>query len=292
MSTAEARRHYARLLMAAADCTGRRLEDAFAEIPREDFVGPGPWTIVKNGRRIVTPSDDPHYIYSNTLVALDDERNNGEPLLHVMWMARIAPKPGETAVHIGAGTGYYTAILARLVEPGGQVTAYEIDPALARRAQASLRDRDDIEVIEGDAVKATLPPCDIIYVNAGVTAPPLHWLDALRQGGRMVFPWRPSERIGLALAVTRQENGYTVDPFMNSWFIPCVGASGRERCVKQPSPTSAKATRSLWLTAEREPDETATAIYDHVWFSESPLPERDADRGEQKPPQSRRKRNA
>ena len=48
-----------------------------------------------------------------------------------MWLAAADPKPGDHVVHIGIGTGYYTAILAELVGPTGRVTAIEYDASLA-----------------------------------------------------------------------------------------------------------------------------------------------------------------
>lgn len=56
------------------------------------------------------------------LVSLDADKgiNNGEPFLHAMWIGKVAPKPGETVTHVGAGTGYYTALLAQLVLPDAQ----------------------------------------------------------------------------------------------------------------------------------------------------------------------------
>lgn len=261
------RRHYAELFAAASGSLDPRLTDIVASIQRENFVGPGPWTIVMNGRRIVTPNADPTYLYSNNLVALDDERNNGEPFLHAAWIGKIEPQPGEIVTHIGAGTGYYTAILARLVEPRGEVFAFEIDADLAARAMANLISRKNVTIGHADAVTAELPPSDIIYVNAGVVAPPVAWLKALKQGGRLIFPWRPVDRIGVAAVVTRRVGGFDVDPFMSSWFIPCVGASIATGGSKLPTPNGARRTRSLWLTADRQPDDTATAIFGDIWFS-------------------------
>ena len=54
-------------------------------------------------------------------------------------------------------------------------------------------------LIHADAVKARLRRADIIYVNAGVIAPPVRWLKSLKLGGRMIFPWRPAPEIGLAV---------------------------------------------------------------------------------------------
>ena len=40
------RRAYAREIMATAEITDARVETAFAEVRREDFLGPGPWSII------------------------------------------------------------------------------------------------------------------------------------------------------------------------------------------------------------------------------------------------------
>ncbi|WP_292397189.1 protein-L-isoaspartate O-methyltransferase, partial [Mesorhizobium sp.] len=249
---AEARKFYARLMAANAGSADPRLEDVFAAVAREAFLGPGPWTVVAGNGRVETPSADPVHIYQNVLVALDVDKgiNNGEPFLHAMWIGKVAPKPGETVTHVGAGTGYYTALLAQLVSPGGAVTAFELESSLADRARKNLEAYDKVAVIHGDAVIGGLPPSDIIYVNAGVAAPPAEWLKALKPGGRMVFPWRPAERVGLAVMVTRTEQGLACDPFMRSWFIPCIGASLASSATKIDRESAAR-SRSIWLTADK-----------------------------------------
>jgi protein-L-isoaspartate(D-aspartate) O-methyltransferase len=265
----DARKFYARLMAANATSPDPRLEAVFASVPREDFLGPGPWTVVAGDGRIETPSADPSHIYQNVLVALDADKgiNNGEPMLHAMWLGKVEPKPGEAVTHIGAGTGYYTALLARLVEPDGQVTAFEIEADLAARARANLVQYGNVEVIQADAVATALPPSDVIYVNAGVVAPPASWLKALKPGGRLIFPWRPSETVGLAVLVTRLGNGFACRPFMGSWFIPCVGASVAGTVAKIPTRASAARTQSIWLNENKMPDRTATAVFGDVWFS-------------------------
>ncbi|MFA6154630.1 protein-L-isoaspartate O-methyltransferase [Mesorhizobium sp.] len=265
----DVRKFYARLMAANAACPDPRLEEVFASVPREAFLGPGPWTIVAGNGKIMTPSADPAHIYQNVLVALDADKgiNNGEPFLHAMWIGKLAPKSGETVTHIGAGTGYYSALLARLVLPGGTVTAFELDGKLAELARRNLGAYGNATVIRGDAVTTPLPPSDIVYVNAGVAAPPGQWLQALKPGGRMIFPWRPAERVPLAVLVTRTEKGFACDPFMRSWFIPCVGASVADLATKIPTRDQAARSRSIWLTNERAPDRTATAILGDVWFS-------------------------
>ncbi|WP_189526713.1 protein-L-isoaspartate O-methyltransferase, partial [Mesorhizobium sp. M7A.F.Ca.ET.027.03.2.1] len=256
------RKFYARLLVAHAGSPDPRLEAAFAEVPREAFLGPGPWTVIAGNGKVTTPSADPAHVYQNVLVTLDDDKgiNNGEPFLHAMWIGKLAPKPGEAVTHIGAGTGYYTAVLARLVLPGGTVTGFELDKKLADLARKNLEAYGNATVVHGDAVTTPLPPSDIIYVNAGVAAPPAGWLKALPPGGRMIFPWRPAERVPLAVMVIRTEKGFACDPFMRSWFIPCVGASLADSASRIPTREQAARSRSIWLVQDRAPDDTATAI--------------------------------
>jgi protein-L-isoaspartate(D-aspartate) O-methyltransferase len=110
-----------------------RLVSAFALTPRERFVGPGPWKVFTAHGYIETPSDDPALLYQDVVVALAPERaiNNGQPVLHALCLAALHVKEGETVVHVGAGTGYYTAILSKLAGPTGSVIAYEIEQDLA-----------------------------------------------------------------------------------------------------------------------------------------------------------------
>jgi protein-L-isoaspartate(D-aspartate) O-methyltransferase len=64
-------------------------------------------------------------------VEAEGQINNGQPTLHALCLMTLSVKEGETAVHVGAGTGYYTAVLARLAGPAGAVFGYEIEERLA-----------------------------------------------------------------------------------------------------------------------------------------------------------------
>jgi protein-L-isoaspartate(D-aspartate) O-methyltransferase len=269
----EIKRFYAKLMAAASESEDPRLERVFELVPREAFVPPGPWRIWVNGRYVITPSADPVYLYQDALVALDAPKgiNNGQPSLHAAWIGAVAPQSGDAICHIGAGMGYYTAILSVLALPGGRVTAFEIEASLAARASDNLLPFENVAVIHGDATRLLLPRSDLIYVNAGVAAPPASWLGALGPRGRMIFPWRPSDEVGLTLLVSRQEAGFKVTPLMQAWFIPCVGACKTEGCTLVPNSAEACSVRSVWLRADKAPDATAVAVYEDVWFSSASL---------------------
>jgi protein-L-isoaspartate(D-aspartate) O-methyltransferase len=270
----EIRSFFATMMAVASGSTDPRFERAFELVRREAFVGPGPWHISVYQRTVETPSADPVFLYQNVLVRLDAAKgiNNGEPFLHAAWIGAVEPKAGDAICHIGAGTGYYSAMLSVLALPGGAVNAFEIDENLARRARDNLQPFENVLVTQGDATQLPLPPSDLIYVNAGVVAPPIGWLRALRPQGRMIFPWRPSPGTGLAIIVSRQPAGFSVKPLMASYFIPCVGAADAEQCKKVPDQREAWSARSVWFTADREPDETAVAICEELWFSSAEIP--------------------
>jgi protein-L-isoaspartate(D-aspartate) O-methyltransferase len=40
-----------------------RVEAAFAAVRREAFVGPGPWPMLRSHPYVMTPDDDPVYLY-------------------------------------------------------------------------------------------------------------------------------------------------------------------------------------------------------------------------------------
>ena len=104
------RRAYAREIMATAGVSDPRVENAFAELRREDFLGPGPWLVVGSlGDYIPTASADPAFLYLDRVVGILPERhlNNGQPSLHAKLIAEatcrrasmsciLAPGPGTT----------------------------------------------------------------------------------------------------------------------------------------------------------------------------------------------------
>lgn len=186
------RRAYAKQTMAAARILNPRIEAAFAAIPREDFLGPGPWQIMRmlGAGYAETPAADPVYLYVDLVIGLVPERrlNNGQPSFHAALLNSVDIKEGGHVVHVGAGTGYYTAIMAHLAGSAGRVTAIEFDPDLAARARETLAPFSNTTVLEADGTTAAFDSADVIYVNAGVTRLMPTWLDGLKEGGRLLFP--------------------------------------------------------------------------------------------------------
>jgi protein-L-isoaspartate O-methyltransferase len=132
----------------SANLDDLRIEQAFRSVKRERFAGPGPWWLNLGPHRYVqTPDDDPAFLYQDLPLALDREReiNMGMPSAHACWLGACTSqklRPWQ----IGAGSGYYTAILAHLVGAGGRIYSYEIDEVLAERARDNLKGVHQVEV--------------------------------------------------------------------------------------------------------------------------------------------------
>ena len=271
MSPLEAERHrYADRLMHGIGGDTLRLHDAFANTAREDFLGPPPWLLLGNdlGR---SWCDDPRELYQDVLVGLDVERgiNNGQPSLHARCLAACDPRSGDTVLHVGAGLGYYSAMLAQLVGSTGRVIAYEIESDLAARAAAYLAPWPQVEVRAVSGAVPPLPPCDVIYVNAGATHPVAAWLDAQRVGARLIFPLTPDEGSGSMLLVTRlAPTVYAARSLMHVAFIACIGARDGQAAValrRAFALRSVEAVRSLHR--DDRADDTAWCSGPGWWLS-------------------------
>ncbi|MGB6229567.1 MAG: methyltransferase domain-containing protein [Litorimonas sp.] len=198
---------YARQILALAEAADdSALQDAFRTVPREAFLGADRWHIFDFRRgSIPLAENDPIYAYQNVLFVLQPARgvNNGEPALHARLIHALAPVPGQRVVHLGAGTGYYTAILAHLVGPDGSVTGVEFDPDLADRARRNCVAIPNITIMHGDAERWPQDEIDRVYVNFSVSEPSERWLDHLATGGRLVFP------LGVSMGASYQSPGYS-----------------------------------------------------------------------------------
>jgi protein-L-isoaspartate(D-aspartate) O-methyltransferase len=227
-SLAEARRWFAEELRAIGHIGDERVVEAFATVPRERFAGPGPWRIFHLADGYwSTPDADPSHLYHNILIALDEARglNIGEPLLWARHFDRIGVKEGDRVLQIGAGSGYYTAILAHLAGPGGRVDAIEIDEPLAAAAKRNLETSPTAHVRRGDASRPIDGQWDVIVAFAGATTPLDWWLDALDDGGRLLLPLTANGRRG-GLMLRLDRRGKILAARSAGWvgFYPCAGA--------------------------------------------------------------------
>lgn len=267
----EARRRFAAEIVGADDTA---LGRAFAEVRREDFLPPPPWTIYRNGAALTT--SDPASLYSDVLVAIDIGKgiNNGQPSLHAQWLSAIEPLPGERVLHVGCGGGYYSAILAELVGPSGHVLAFEIEPAVAALAGRALAGRPNVEFREGSGAagpfaQVDLIEVDVIYVNAATGAPERAWIEALAPGGRLIFPWRYGGGGEVATLIARSQDAHTPRfAALALGGVQFIGLrAGSQSRVLASDYAHALGIRELVLRQDRAPDDALIADFGWAWFS-------------------------
>jgi protein-L-isoaspartate(D-aspartate) O-methyltransferase len=233
------RRAYAKEIVAISKIPDASVETAFAEVRREDFLDPGPWLVIgERGDYLPTPSADPAYLYLDHVIAILPRRhlNNGQPSLHAKLLAHAGLRAGEHVVHVGAGTGYYTAIMAHLVGNSGRVTGIELDPDLAMRAWENLASYPNVQVVCGNGAVTACDAADVIYVNAGATRPADTWLDGLAEGGRLILPLTtrrgfarsdplvPMAQRGAVFRIERRSSDFLARWISPVAIFPCDGA--------------------------------------------------------------------
>lgn len=169
-----------------SDVTKFPIIEAMLAVPRERFV----------------PADRREAAYVGEHVGLGGGRVLLDPRTFAKLLDAADPRPGEMALHVGAGLGYGPAVLARMVE---FVAAVEDDPARAAAAQATLSETgaDNVAIIEaplaGGAPKCG--PYDVILIEGAVEQVPQAIAGQLREGGRIAAIWSEgalgTARIGL-----------------------------------------------------------------------------------------------
>jgi protein-L-isoaspartate(D-aspartate) O-methyltransferase len=245
MTVNQYRQFFAEEISAVANPHTVGLVDAFATVPRENFLGPGPWQIVNTGLGCSaavsecmyrpTPDADPRHLYHNVLIGIDPERslNSGHPSSLASWIDALDLREGDQVLHVGCGVGYYTAIMAEVVGPNGRVIGVEIDEGLASRAKENLAYLAQAAVVQGDGGLYNPGPIDAVFVNAGATHPRPSWLDCLKPGGRLVLPLTLNAGNspgggGWMFNIKREESGYSAKVQSPVAIYPCIGSRDDE----------------------------------------------------------------
>ncbi len=244
-SMEECRRFYSEEVRLAGNVKSPAVVEAFARVPREEYLGPGPWEMASpdlGGMSMLsvkqvsyTALHDPRQLYHNILVVIDKDGaiNNGQPSALATWIDALELKAKARVYHLGSGVGYYTAILAEIVGPEGSVVSSEIQPELAARAQKNLARYSNVTVLAGDGATVDPGECDGMFINAGVTHPLPLWLDRLKDGGRLVLPLTMSMNakggVGVMAKIVRQGNRFTAQSVGPVAIYSCASARDAQR---------------------------------------------------------------
>jgi protein-L-isoaspartate(D-aspartate) O-methyltransferase len=225
--TAAARRIYTEEIRNREQISSLRLLRALSTVPREHFLGKGPWRVRSDAvlNYSSTASADPVHLYQDVLVAIDEGQklDTGLPSLWVHLFDLLNIKKDERVAQIGCGLGYYSAILSEVVGVQGTVLAIEYDKKLVDRARANLREYNNVEVVHGDGCCNVGGQADVIIVHAGFTHPHPLWLKSLRIGGRLLVPLTKPSRQGTVVKISRLGHQYRAEAVKRIEIFPCRG---------------------------------------------------------------------
>jgi protein-L-isoaspartate(D-aspartate) O-methyltransferase len=245
MTLEDCRRFYADEVRFAAGIKASALIESFAHVPREKFLGPGPWELgspearamsaVGTTQMAYTTVHDPRDVYHNVVIPLDkaSDINNGQPSALARWVDALDLKLGARVYHLGCGVGYYTAVMAEVVGTAGTVVGSEVNPALAARAKENLSSYPNVTVHAGDGAAFDPGPCDAMLINAGATHPLPLWLDRLNEGGRLVVPLtmaiKPTTGVGVMAKIVRQGRQFSAQVETSVAIYSCTSARDADR---------------------------------------------------------------
>jgi protein-L-isoaspartate(D-aspartate) O-methyltransferase len=188
---AAARRAMVDCQVRPSDVTRYAIIEAMSWAPRELFVA--------KARRDVA--------YAGAEIELAPGRVMLEPRTFAKLLEAAAIGSDDLVLDLAPGTGYSTAVIARMAEA---VIAIEGSAELAARAQELLTglEIDNAVVSQGNPAvgDASHGPFDVIFINGAVEDIPDALTDQLKQGGRLVALFRRGG-VGQGSVLTRAGAG-------------------------------------------------------------------------------------
>jgi protein-L-isoaspartate(D-aspartate) O-methyltransferase len=183
---------------------------AFDDVPRHLFV----------------PTGVRHRAYEDAPLPIGSGQTISQPYIHARYLQVLALRGTERVLEIGTGSGYQTALLARLAE---QVFTIERIPALLERAREILQQIGvrNVSFLLGDGSVGwrDYAPYDAILVGAAAPDVPRPLVEQLADGGRMLIPIGDREEQVLAL-VTRRGDRTERKDLAPVRFVPLLGSHG------------------------------------------------------------------
>ncbi len=170
------------------------------------------------------PASSVGMAYEDTPLPIGEGQTISQPFIVALMVDALELRPTDRVLEIGTGSGYQTAVLARMA---GEVVTVERLPSLADSARTRLEAMDvgNVEVHTAGPCLGWLPrsPYDAIIVSAGAPRLPRRLVSQLVVRGRMVVPVGSREKQELMKLVRTQE-GFSVSTMGSCRFVPLVGA--------------------------------------------------------------------
>ncbi len=177
-------------------------------------------------RRLFVPDDQRECAYADHPIGIACGQTISQPYMAAAMTELLHLSPEARVLEIGVGSGYQTALLARLA---AHVTGMERHAVLAEAARYRLQTLsiDNVEIYVGDGTLGcpANAPYDAILVAAAAPGIPASLKAQLAEGGRLVAPIGGTDVQRLAV-MRRQGDAFSVDEGLSCRFVPLIGAEG------------------------------------------------------------------
>ena len=177
-------------------------------------------------RHAFVPAAVLHRAYEDSALPIGNGQTISQPTVHARSLQELRLGGNERVLEIGKGSGYQTALLAKLA---AQVFSIERMPALLDRAREILAQIGvrNVSLLLGDGTLGWREYAPYVGIVVGAAAPdvPQPYVEQLAEGGRLVIPIGDREEQVLAVFTKRggRLERRDVGPVR---FVPLVGAYG------------------------------------------------------------------
>lgn len=175
-------------------------------------------------RHCFVPTRYSHRAYEDTPLHIGQGQTISQPFIVAFMTSLLCPQSNHTVLELGTGSGYQTAVLARLV---ARVYSIERIPSLAQQARERLQqlgiDNVEISINDGYYGWQAHAPFDSIIVTAAAPQVPKALLNQLKANGRLVIPvGLPHRRQELQLVCKDIRGMITSQSLLPVAFVPLV----------------------------------------------------------------------
>jgi protein-L-isoaspartate(D-aspartate) O-methyltransferase len=165
--------------------------------------------------------------YGDHALPISASQTISQPYIVARMTELLEVDSASRVLEIGAGSGYQTAVLAKVA---GQVYSIERIAGLAREAQSRIRQlgiyNATVKCFDGTLGWAANAPYDAILVAAGGPTVPEPLVAQLKVGGRLVVPVGESRESQRLVRVIKSATGYQQEDHGGCAFVPLIGQHG------------------------------------------------------------------
>jgi len=177
-------------------------------------------------RHLFIPEAVRHRAYEDAPLPIGYGQTASQPSLQALYLQTLRIQPSDVVLEVGTGTGFQTALLARLANRVYSIERIRELSVRARRILDELR-VSNVALLVGDGSVgwSRYAPFDAILVAAGAPSVPQALVDQLAVGGRMLVPVGSRDQQKLVL-VRRTPEGVAQEEVTECTFVPLLGRFG------------------------------------------------------------------